>query len=183
MNNTMIDTKAVILALQRVKDEKDLSIDAICKLVEDKDPSCAVSRTTIARVFRKGAEEQVFKWEASLRPIANALLDIEEIENEDNTDTQAYKAILKLKKDLLDNYEQKFKEQEAKVSAEKEKYHDKLEKELSKYQKSLDFAMQQIELKDKRIDMLMEANERLSITNNKLLNQFLNCPLKNKECD
>ena len=36
----------------------------------------------------------------------------------------------------------------------------------------------QIELKDKRIDMLMEANDRLSIMNNKMLEQFLDCPLK-----
>lgn len=180
MNNTMIDTKAVILDLQKVKKEKGLSIDTICKLVEEKDPSCAVSRTTISRVFREGAENQIFKWEASLRPIANALLDIEEIKSEDDIDTQAYKSILKLKADIIDGLRKDIKDVE---SEEKHKYHEKLTKELAKYQKSLDFAMQQIELKDKRIDMLMEANERLSITNNKLLNQFLNCPLKNKECE
>lgn len=178
MNNTLIDTKAVILSLQKVKKEKKLSLEKIYKLVEDKDPSCAVSRTTIARVFRDGAETQIFKWEASLRPIANALLDMEEIEIGDDIDTQAMKSILKLKKDLISELEAKLQTVQ---NEEKLKYHKKLETETAKFQKSLDFLREQIDLKDKRIDLLMNANDRLSITNDRLIHQLMDCPLR-KDC-
>ena len=177
MKNAMIDTKDVILSLKKVKSEKELSLDKIGQMIEDNGDF--VSKTTLSRVFAKDSENETFRYEATLRPIANALLDIENIETDDDTDTKAYKSILKLKKDLIEELETKLKTVE---NDEKRKYHDKLAKETEKFQKSLDFAMKQIELKDKRIDMLMEANDRLSITNNKLLNQFLECPLKNKEC-
>lgn len=181
MNTTMIDTKEVILALKRVKTEKNLSVDKILIMMHEKDPSTAVSKTTLARVFREGSENEVFRYEATLRPIANALLDIEEIEADDTIDTQAIKSILKLKKDLLLELEEENKRLKEELKTEKLKHHEKLSAELAKYQKSLDFAMNQIELKDKRIDQLMDANDRLSITNNRMLNQILDCPLR-KEC-
>ena len=109
MSNKMIDTRDVILALKKVKKEQKLSIDKILAMVEQQDPSKAVSRTSIARVFRKGSEDHIFKYEATLRPIANALLDIENIETNDDTETTAYKSILKLKKDLIDELETKLK--------------------------------------------------------------------------
>lgn len=168
MNTTMIDTKAVIKALKEVKNDKSLSIDKIYNMVKDNDPASEVSRTTVARVFREGSEEQIFKWENTLRPIANALLDLEEFEPSDNNDTKAMKSILKLKKDIIDELENKIKTVE---NEEKRKYHEKLDKELAKYQHSLDFAMKQIELKDKRIDQLMNDNHLL-------LNQMLSCHKK-----
>ena len=168
MNNTMIDTKAVITALKKVKEDRNLSIDKIYNIVAENDPASEVSRTTVARVFREGSEEQIFKWENTLRPIANALLDLEDLEPSDNNDTRAMKSILRLKKDIIDELEQKIKTVE---SEEKRKYHEKLEKEMAKYQRSLDFAMKQIELKDNRIDQLMNDNHLL-------LNQMLSCHKK-----
>lgn len=180
MNLSMIDTKNVILALKQVKKEKKLSLDKILAMMNENDPSSAVSKTTLSRVFAKGSEELIFKYENTLRPIANVLLDIENIEEDDSNKTVAMKSILKLKKDIIEELEGKLKTVE---DDQKQKYHERLAKETEKFQKSLDFAMKQIELKDKRIDLLMAQNDRLSITNNKLLNQFLECPLKNKECN
>lgn len=176
---SMINSKDVILNLKKVKQEKKLSLDKIGLLIEENGEF--VSKTTLARVFAKGSEEQTFRYEATLRPIANALLDIEKIETYDDNDTKAYKSLLKLKADIIDGLRKDIKGVE---SEEKHKYHEKLTKELAKYQKSLDFAMQQIELKDKRIDMLMKANERLSITNDRLIHQLMDCPLRHdKDCD
>ena len=179
MNTTMIDTKEVILALKRVKDEKNLSVDKILIMMHEKDESTAVSKTTLARVFREGSENEGFRYETTLRPIANALLDME-VESDDTIDTQAIKSILKLKKDLLSDLEEENKRLKEELKSAKLKYHEKLETELSKYQKSLDFAMRQIELKDKRIDQLMNANDRLSITNDRLINQLMDCPLRHE---
>ena len=179
MNTTMIDTKDVILALKQVKEEKNLSLDSIVQLMESNDPGTAVSKTTLSRVFAKGSEDQIFRYETTLKPIANVLLDIESVKSDDNIDTKAYKAILRLKKDLIEELEEKLTKVE---SEEKAKYHEKLDEERAKFQRSLNFLKEQIELKDKRIDQLMDSNDRLSIMNNKMLEQFLDCPLKNKDC-
>ena len=178
MNLSMIDTKNVILALKEVKKEKKLSLDKILVMMNENDPSSAVSKTTLSRVFAKGSEELIFKYENTLRPIANVLLDLETIEDDDNGETIAMKSILKLKKDIIEEMEEKLKKVE---SEEKQKYYEKLVKETEKFQKSLDYIKHQVELKDKRIDQLMDANDRLSITNDRLINQLMDCPLK-KEC-
>lgn len=180
----MTNTKDVILKLKEVKQEKGLSLDKILIMVENNGEY--ISKSTLSRVFKDGSEDSSFRYEETIRPIANALLDIENEEDYDDAETLAFKSILKLKMRVIDENSKKIEELQAQVketaSKEKAKYHEKLSAELSKMQKSLDFAMNQIELKDKRIDLLMQANERLSITNNKLLEQFLQCPLKNEGC-
>ena len=172
----MTNTKDVILKLKEVKQEKGLSLDKILIMVENNGEY--ISKSTLARVFKDGSEDGSFRYEETIRPIANALLDVT-IEDDDDLDTRAYKSILQLKKDLIDELEEKIKNVE---TEEKQKYHDKLAKETDKFQKSLDFAMHQIELKDKRIDQLMNANDRLSVTNDRLINQLMDCPLRSKEC-
>lgn len=162
----MTNTRDVILKLKEVKEEKGLSLDKIQELMEN----CGeyISKSTLSRVFSDGSEDKGFRYETTLRPIANALLDIENIEDYDDTDTQAMKSILKLKKDVIDNYSKQIEELKAELAKEKSKYHEKLARETDKFQKSLDFAMTQIELKDKRIDQLM-------LDNHSLLNQLLTC--------
>ena len=167
MSTNMINTRDVILALKQVKEEKQLSLDKIISLMEQNGEF--VSKTTLSRVFANGSEEQTFRYENTLRPIANALLDIENIETDDDLDTQAMKSILKLKKDLLQNLESQIVELKQELKNAKLKYHEKLSIETDKFQKSLDFAMNQIELKDKRIDQLMDMN-------NELMKQILSCP-------
>lgn len=181
MTNNMIDTRDVILALKQVKEEKQLSLDKIVSLMEQNGEY--VSKTTLSRVFAKGSEEQLFRYETTLRPIANALLDIENIESYDDKPTQAYKSILKLKKDLLSDLEQQNAELKAELKAAKAKYHEKLAIETSKVQKSLDFAMKQIELKDKRIDQLLDSNDRLLVANDQMLKRLISCPLERGKCE
>ena len=165
----MINTRDVILTLKEVKKEKNLSLDKIVSLMEQNGEY--VSKSTLSRVFADGSEDQTFRYEATLRPIANALLDIETIEVDDDIDTQAYKSILKLKKDLLYELERQNKELKDELNVSKLKYHEKLKVETDKFQKSLDFAMKQIELKDQRITQLLDANIQL-------LNQLLACPCR-----
>lgn len=172
MKHEMINSKDVILALKQVKEEKNLSLDKILALVEENGEY--VSKTTLSRVFSKGSEEQLFRYETTLRPIANALLDIEHNEEGDDVDTHAYKSLLKLKKDLLFELENQVKELKAELDNSKLKYHKKLEVETAKFQKSLDFATHQIELKDKRIDQLMDMNHEL-------MSQLLSCPCRKND--
>ena len=180
----MTNTRDVILKLKEVKKEKGLSLDKILILMEKSGQY--LSKSTLSRVFADGSEDKSFRYEETLRPIANALLDIETIEEDDDPETQAYKSILKLKMNVIDENSKMIAELQEQVkevsNKEKLKYHDKLEKHDADHQRSVDFLKNQIELKDKRIDQLMAANDRLSITNDRLIHQLMDCPLR-KPCD
>ena len=179
----MTNVKDVILKLREVRKEKNLSYDKILSMLETDGEY--ISKSTLSRLFGDKWENYSFDYEQTILPIANVILDIDTIEADDDIDTKAYKSMLKFKMSIIDENARQIKElkEEIQTVREKErlKYSEKLEKETIQFQHSLDFMTKQIDLKDKRIDMLMEANDRLSIMNNKMLEQFLKCPLK--ECD
>ena len=181
----METTKDFILALKAVRNEKNLSFDQILDLMAENNQF--LSKSTLSRVFADGSEENGnFRYE-TLRPIADVLLDIEHIESDDTTDTKAYKTILKLKKDIIDELKEelvsKNEQMEHRINKEKIKYHEKLEKETKHFNDSLAFMTHQIELKDQRIDALLTTTTELMATNNKLLKQLMDCPLRNDGCN
>ena len=184
------DTKEIILALKKVWEEKELSIDKTLALVNEKVGEGAVSRSTVQRVFAKGSEDNPasFRYETTLKPLCNALLDIETDEADDSADTLAYKSILRYKKDLIEDYANQNKELKDEISSikdrERAKYAGQLEKETKHFTDSLAFMSKQIQLKDERIDALLAMNTELMQTNNDLLKQLMNCPLrKTEECE
>lgn len=177
----MTNTREVILTLKEVRKEKNLSFDKILDLM--KENGDFLSKSTLSRVFADSSEDKTFRYDDTIRPIAKALLDIETIEQDDDIDTQAYKSILKLKKDLLIEYEKQISELKEEIKEvtqrEKNKYHDRIEKEAAQFQKNLAFLNHQVELKDHRIDHLLDANQ-------KLLDQLLmcsECKMRNKHED
>ena len=168
----MTDTKKIISLLKQVKDEKKLSLDAILELIEKNGDF--VSKSTLSRIFREGSEDTGFKYETTIRPIADAILDIDNIEVYDDTDTKAYKSLLQLKKEIIS--ELKSSNEQTKVE-----YAEKLQEKTDRFQRSLDFVTHQIELKDQRIDALLSMNNELMLRNNELLKQLMNCPLRENE--
>ena len=179
----LTDTKQVIETLKKVKAEKGLSLDKIISMMEQNGQY--LSKSTLSRVFADGSESVAFRYETTLRPIATVLLDLETIEQDDDTDTQAYKSILKLKKDLIEDYAEQNKQLKAEIESIKNsehlKYSKKLEKETQHFNDSLEFMSHQIELKDQRIDALLATTTELMATNNKLVKQLMECPLR--KCD
>ena len=167
----MTNTKDVIIKLKAVRLEKQLSFGDILDLMEKNGDF--LSKSTLSRVFAEGSEDQSFRYEETIRPIAKALLDIETIEEDDTTDIKAMKSLLKLKI-------QRIEELEAALEHEKHKYHEKLAKETKHFQDSLAFMSNQIALKDKRIDALLETTTELMTTNNALVKQLMDCPLREK---
>lgn len=167
------DAKDIILALKSVYKDKKLSIDKTLALVNEKVGDGVVSRSTIQAVFAPGSEDgsRQFGYDTVLKPLCIAILDIETIEQDDADDVKAYKAILKFKKDIIE---------ELKSANEHTKaiYADKLQEETEKFQNSIAFMKHQIELKDQRIDALLATTTELMTTNNKLVNQLMDCPLK-----
>ena len=163
----MTDTKILLKQLKEVKQSKNLSLDQILKMIEDNGEF--VSKSTLSRVFSDSSEDTDFRYETTLRPICDAMLDIDTIEAEDSSDVKAYKTILKLKKDIIIELKDE-------VNSEKISCYEKLEEETAKFQKSLEFMKRQIDLKDQRIDALMALNTELMQTNNTLLKQLMICP-------
>ena len=165
----MTNTREIILKLKEVREEKGLSYGDILELMEKNGDF--ISKSTLSRLFAEGSEDGSFKYEETIRPIAKALLDIETIEETDDMDVQAMKSLLKYKMQLIEDLEKKVEDLNIELTKEKLKHHEKMDKERANFQKSLDFCREQINLKDNRIDQLLE-------TNIKLLNQLLVCPCR-----
>ena len=146
----MTNTKDIIIRLKEVRKERGLSYGDILDLMEQNGDF--VAKSTLSKLFADGSEDhpEKFRYENTLRPIANAILDMETIEETDNMDIQALKAILKYKIERI-------KELETTLDHEKLKYHEKLDKEREQFHRSLEFLKSQVDLKDKRIDQLMDA--------------------------
>lgn len=144
----MPNTRQIILKLKEVREERGLSYDKIVSILETNGDF--LSKSSVSRVFKEGSEDKSFNYNTTIRPIAKALLDMETIEEDDTPEEQAMKIIMKAKMDRILELEQQLAE-------EKLKSHEKLEKERHSAQKKIDFLMNQIELKDKRIDALIES--------------------------
>jgi len=179
----MTNSKDVIKRLKEVKAEKNLSLDAIVSLLEQN--GHFVSKSTLSRVFSDKSDDCSFRYEETILPLAHALLDVGNNEQYDDVDTLAFKSILRYKKDLIDDYRiqnEKLKEEiETIRDREKAKFAEKLEKETKHFNDSLSFMSKQIHLKDERIDMLLKTTTELMQTNNKLLSQLMDCPLRKCE--
>ena len=143
----MAKQRDIIIKLKEVREEKGLSLNEIVSLVEKNGDF--ISRSSVQRVFSEGSEDISFRYDDTIRPIANALLDIDTIEDGDELDTQAMKSLLQYKNQRINELEQQ-------LDKEKLKYHEKLEKERERYQKSIEFLKEQVALKDKRMDLLLE---------------------------
>ena len=163
----MKNMKDIILDLREIyqNDKEKYSYGNLLKQMEENGDF--LSKSTLSRLFGDKWEEYSFDYENTIFPIVKVMIG-EESESDIEWDSDTAKLALKLKL-----------ESEAEIKKEKEKYHAKLAMETERFQKSLDFAMSQIKLKDDRIDLLMRQNERLSIMNNRMLEQFMDCPLKN----
>ena len=169
----MTNTKDIIMKLKAVREEKGLSYTDILDLLEKNGDF--LSKSTLSRVFAEGSEEIRFRYEDTIRPIANALLDIETEEDTDDMDTKAMKSLLKYKIQRIEELEQKIEHLEAALDKEKIKYHDKLDEERELYNRRVDFLKEQISLKDKRMDQLLEAVFAKDKQHKEMLERLLKC--------
>ena len=151
----MTNTKDVILKLKEVREEKNLSFDTILALMEQNGDY--VSKSTLSRVFADGSEENSFRYEETIRPIANALLDVENIEDTDDIDTKAMKSLLKYKIKRIEELEHQIEELKVELDKQKISYLEKMDSERAAWSRSIDFLKEQISYKDKRMDLLLEA--------------------------
>ena len=172
-SNTMTNTRDIVLKLKEVREEKGYSYSDILSMMEKNGDY--LSKSTLSRVFAEGSEELSFKYEETIRPIANALLDIETIEDDDDIDVRAMKTMLKYKIERMEELEERIKELTASLDREKVKYHEKLDKERETHQRSIEFLKEQISLKDKRMDQLLDAVFQKDKQHAELLELLMKC--------
>ena len=150
----MTNTKDIIIKLKEVREEKGLSYSDILALMEKNNDF--LSKATLSKIFSAGSENLSFRYEETIRPIAKALLDIENIEDDDTMDVQAMKSVLKYKIQRIEELERQVEHLTATLDREKVKSLERLEKEREQSRRSIEFLKEQISLKDKRMDMLLE---------------------------
>ena len=127
-------TKAIISELKRVKKDNELSLPRIMELIEQNGDY--MSMTTLQRVFAEGSEDVGFRYEETIKPIANVLLNLEDDDKlaADPEMIFALKEIIRAKNTMIEDLRRQLKE--AEEQAERAKA----------------FLKEQIELKDSRMD-------------------------------
>ena len=174
----MTNIRDLIIKLKEVREEKGYSYNDILEIMENNGDY--LSKSTISRVFADGSEDSPsFRYEETIRPIANALLDIETIEETDNMDVQAMKALLKYKIQRIEDLEKQVEHLQSALDKEKLKSHEKLEKERERFNKSIEFLKEQVAYKDKRMDLLLDAVGEKDRLHKEMLEKLLRC----SKCD
>lgn len=151
----MTNLKNVIIELREVYENEDWSYNKILKAMEGNGDYA--SKSTLSRLFSDNWEDYSFDYERTIRPIAKAMLGIEQIEETDDLDTKALKALLKYKIQRISELEQQIEHLSLALANEKVKYHERLDEERKIFNDRIDFLKEQVSLKDKRMDMLLEA--------------------------
>lgn len=169
----MTNTKDIIIKLKEVREEKNLSYNDILDLMEQNGDY--LSKSTISRVFAEGSEELSFRYEETIRPIANALLDVENVEETDDLDTKALKTLLKYKIERIEELEHQIEHLENALDKEKIKSHERLDTERERFNRSIDFLKEQIAYKDKRMDMLLDSVFKKDEQHKEMLDKLLKC--------
>ena len=172
----MNKTRDLIIKLKAVKEEKGLSLNKIADLIEANGD--LISRSSIQRVFADGSEDSSFRYEETIRPIAKALLDIENIEDDDNLDTQTMKTLLKYKIQRIEELEQQLEQLHNALDKEKLKHHDKIDNIRAECERKIDFLKEQIAYKDKRMDLLLESIDKKDKRLDELITHIMNCPFR-----
>ena len=180
----MTNTKELISQLKQVREEKQLSYNDILEIMEKNGDF--LSKSTLSRVFAEGSENERFMYETTIRPIANALLDIENYEDTDSIDEKAMKSLLKYKIQRIEELEQQVEQLSLAVANEKVKYHEKLDEERAIFNDRIEFLKEQINYKDARMDMLLGWVDDKDAQNKEMLSKLLicsKCPMGTKNED
>lgn len=129
-----LHTHDLIMRLKAIKEEQHLSPQDISRMLDA--AGYHVSENSIRKVFAPGSENDNFRFHDTLQPISRVLLGIYGKETEDS-EIEGLKAAIRVKDELIQKLEQDLADQKLGSS------------------RGNAFLMEQIKLKDERIDRLM----------------------------
>lgn len=140
--------RKTIHRLKQIKSEQGLTIPKIMDLMEERGQF--VSEATIKRVFADGSEEQNFRYQDSIAPIADVLLDMYgDTSNLDDADSLRH--IIREKNKLIEFLMMKLDEKEQDFERQRTLY----EERKALYEKTISRFETQISLKDDLIERLL----------------------------
>jgi hypothetical protein len=142
--------RKTIRRLKEIKSEQGLTVPKIMDLLEERGQF--VSESTIKRVFADGSEEQSFRYQDSIAPIADVLLDIYG-DTSSLDDAESLRHIIREKNKLIEFLMIKLDEQEAAFESRKSMY----EERKSIYDRNIARLEKQIERKDDLIERLLNT--------------------------
>lgn len=140
--------RKTIHRLKQIKSEQGLTVSKIMDLMEDRGQF--VSEATIKRVFAEGSEEQNFRYQDSIAPIADVLLDIYG-DTSNLNDAESLRHIIREKNKLIEFLMIKLDEKDQ----EFEKRLNLYEERRALYEKSIERFETQIARKDEIIERLL----------------------------
>lgn len=137
--------KEIIIQLKQIKNERELSLTDIHKMVEQS--GGYTSQSTIRRVFAEGSEDSNFRYRDTIQPIAQALIGVhEEAEPLDAAQADALKNIALLKDSMIQELQQENAALAEHVAALETNYNNELAKTA--------FLFDQLKIKDDQIKNL-----------------------------
>ena len=142
--------RKTIRRLKQIKEEQNLSYGKIMSIMEERGQF--VSESTLKRVFADGSEDQNFRYQDSIAPIADVLLDIYG-ESSGIEDAEALHRIIREKNKLIEFLMIKLDEKEKEFEERKALY----EERKTQYEKTIDRFETQAAHKDELIERLLNA--------------------------
>ena len=140
--------RKTIHRLKQIKAEQGLTVPKIMDLMEERGQF--VSEATIKRVFADGSEEQNFRYQDSIAPIADVLLDLYG-EDSGTEDAESLRRIIREKNKLIEFLMMKLDEKEADFEKRIALYDERK----AMYEKSIERFETQISRKDELIERLL----------------------------
>lgn len=147
--------KTTIIKLKKIKQEQDLSIKKIMDLLEDRGQF--VSEGTLKKIFAEGSEEKSFRYQDTLAPLADVLLDIYGDQSEIN-DVGSLKQIIREKNKQIEFLMIKLEEQKDVYAERKAMYERRIEE----------------------LNAQLNRIDESSVRKDKMLEQLINKVLDNK---
>lgn len=134
--------------LRKVKKDNGLTIAQIMEMLEEK--NCFISEATIKRIFSENNDPRSFKYQSTIAPLADVLLDLYS-DNSGSEDVATLKALIHDKNEMISILVMKNDE----MRADFEKRIAHLQKQLETMEEHLMFREKQIDKKDEIISKLL----------------------------
>jgi len=149
--------RRTIHRLKEIKSEQGLSISQIMSMMEERGQF--VSEATLKKIFQDGSEEKDFRYQDTIMPVADVLLDLYG-DKSGLDDAESLRHIIREKNKLIELLMMKLEEQE-KAHADKEiVYADRkaaYEKQIQQLEAQLARCEKSIDRKDELIERLLNA--------------------------
>lgn len=142
--------KSTIVKLKKIKEEQDLSIKKIMDLIEEH--GMFVSEGTLKKIFADGSEERNFRYQDTIAPLADVLLDMYG-DQSGIEDADSLRSIIREKNKQIEFLMIKLEEQKD-IYAERKSMYESRIADLNAQLNRLDTS---VERKDSMIEKLLNA--------------------------